>query len=291
VLLANAVSTTPREGLRSNVVARPRAPSADHTQAARGSEPAAAEPASLETASDIEAPAVVEVPAAGARAAAPAPVVTSEAREPAVHTAAVDTREPSPQPLLATDAPIGGTAPPLDGGLANVSRPSLSSTSSERMMGVESTAVGGLRERTRAAATEASDHRVLTHGIRAEIDLGDGGHITVHAENPASRVEVKLDTDVGATARTLAQHARELAGELRTDGRDARVTVSGPGTHTTVTSSGSSAGDAGGYEASSRRESDAREPRDGRQQDEAGAERGAANGPPARVSRRARFVL
>ena len=157
----------------------------------------------------------------------------------------------------------------------------------------------------RAAATTVADRRVLARGIDAEIDLGDAGRIQIRAEKPELRIDIKLDADVAHTARTLAEHARDLSLELRTEARDARVTVSGPSTFTTASSNdrphdgGSGHGAGGGTFAG-----DSSSQRDSSGSDREGARDGSARsavdprvdprvGPRVgpRVQRRARFVL
>jgi len=153
---------------------------------------------------------------------------------------------------------------------------------------------GGVRERVRSAASAVADRRVLARGIDAEIDLGDAGRIQVRAERPELRIDIKLDADVAHTARTLAEHARDLSLELRTDARDARVTVSGPSTFTSASSNdrphdgaGGGAGASAGGSSSNRDSGDAerRNARDGATP--------SVVDPRAqpRVQRRARFVL
>ena len=92
----------------------------------------------------------------------------------------------------------------------------------------------------------------------------------------------------------LSENARDLAIELRSDAREARVTVSGPGTQSSVSSSTSEGANDGtnrsggrGDSASSRRDGDQREPRDAYAQQPDAADREVT----ARASRRARFVL
>ena len=203
----------------------------------------------------------------------------------------VDASAPAPLPGL-----VGaGMSSPSDGGLTIVSGPSGARKAGAAAAGPGAETSSGVRERGRAAAVGAADHRALANGIHAEVDLGEAGRILVHAEKTeGSRVDVRLDVDVARTARTLTENARELAVDLRSDAREARVTVSGPGTHSSVsssgegrTSSGGSSTGSGGESASSRRDGDHREPRDPYAHDSGTTDRGAT----ARVSRRARFVL
>lgn len=182
-----------------------------------------------------------------------------------------------------------------DGGLTIVSAPSVARTASSPAAGVDTDATGGVRERGRAAAAGAADHRAIAKGIHAEVDLGEAGRILVHADKiDGSRIDVRLDASVAHTARMLSDNARDLAIELRSDAREARVTVSGPGTQSSVSSStsegandGGSRSEGRGDSASSRRDGDPREPRDAYAQGPNAADRDVTT----RVSRRARFVL
>ena len=178
-----------------------------------------------------------------------------------------------------------------DGGLTIVSAPSVARTASSPAAGVDTDATGGVRERGRAAAVGAADHRAIAKGIHAEVDLGEAGRIVVHADKiDGSRVDIRLDASVAHTARMLSENARDLAIELRSDAREARVTVSGPGTQSSVSSStseGANDGGSRGDSASSRRDGDPRKPRDAYAQGSATADRDVTT----RVSRRARFVL
>jgi len=175
--------------------------------------------------------------------------------------------------------PSAGLAGP-DGALTANRRPAVAPGAAPATIGTE---IEGARERGRTAVVQAADHRALRRGVHAEIDLGEAGRIFVHAENPGARLDVRLDADASHTARALAQHAGELASELRSDARAATVTVSGPSTSTSV-STGTSAG-AGTGTGSGNGDSSSRRDRDER------GEEGPAR--PARVgsTRRARFVL
>jgi hypothetical protein len=210
-----------------------------------------------------------------------------------VRISTVDSQDASTSPAAdgAAAPTAAGIQTAIDGALTNVNRLSASPRSGEAALGVASTATGGLRDRTRAAATEASDHRAIGRGMNAQVDLGEAGRVTVRTENPASRVDVRLDAEVSATARSIAANAQDLAAELRTDTREARVIVNGPSTHTTVTSNGTSSGDSGGHSAASRGEGDAQNPRDRRATQETGGDRAPDASPIPRAARRARFVL
>lgn len=184
---------------------------------------------------------------------------------------------------------VGGPSLLADGTLTSiVSRASVRSTNA-LPSALHEAPLGGVRERVRAAASEVADRRVLSRGIDAEIDLGDAGRIQVRAENPELRMDIKLDADVAHTARALAEHARDLSLELRTEARDARVTVTGPSTHTSVSSHGMSEGRSGGGESAPRREPGHQETP--RERDGSVAVTSAKSGVGPRVSRRARFVL
>jgi hypothetical protein len=217
-----------------------------------------------------------------------AEIVSSAEQTPA--TATIDTGADA----AALPAVGAGISSLSDGGLAIVSAPSGARKASSPQAGVDADAATGIRERGRAAATGAADHRAMANGIHAEVDLGEAGRILVHADKmDGSRVDVRLDVDVAQTARALTENARDLAMDLRSDAREARVTVNGPGTHSVSSSTdggatgGTSSRGGGGDSASSRREGDNREPRDGYAQGNGAADRDAG----ARASRRARFVL
>jgi hypothetical protein len=179
-----------------------------------------------------------------------------------------------------------------DGGLTIVSGPAGARKAGTAAAGLASEATSGVRERGRAAATGAADHRTLAAGIHAEVDLGEAGRVLVHAEKTeGSRIDVRLDADVARTARTLSENAHDLALDLRSD---ARVTVNGPGTHASVSSSGSDGGrnstssrGSGGDSASSRQDGENRDPRAPHAQGSGTSDRDTAAG----GSRRARFVL
>jgi hypothetical protein len=262
------------------------------TRAAEASEPAAPPTATV----TLDAPAAIARPAG-------IPETRSDRRQPpaaqhelevgGVRISTVDSHDAPTAPAAegASAPTAAGIATAIDGALTNVSRLSASPRSGEAALGVASTTTGGLRDRTRAAATEASDHRAIARGMNAQVDLGEAGRVTVRTENPASRIDVRLDAEVSATARSIAANAQDLASELRTDTREARVIVNGPSTHTTVTSNGASAGDSNGHSASSRRDADPQNPRDGRAPQETGVDRGADASPSPRAARRARFVL
>jgi uncharacterized membrane protein YgcG len=166
--------------------------------------------------------------------------------------------------------------------MAPVNRPAVAAHDRSTPATLESAS----RERGRAAVSQASDRRALRLGVHAEIDLGEAGRILVHAETPQETVHVKLEADAAHTARALAEHGAALASELRSDVRDARVTVSGPNTSSSFSSSfsssssGSSASSGGGGSSSSSR-------RDPREAVADGRVEPAAN--PS--GRRARFVL
>jgi hypothetical protein len=251
-----------------------------------------------------QAPSIVEAPSASAGTEATAAVAARpEAREatptggasqdngasPAARAAElVETASaPLPEPL-----PVGGANPeagsPIlgDGGpTANVSR-SPARSGGRAASVAEGGATGAAKERVRAAEGVA-DRRALARGIDAAIDLGDAGRVQVHAGQKELRVDIRLDADVAHTARTLADHARDLSLELRTDTRDARVTVTGPSTYERASSDERSQGRAGGGESSARREPDDRDRQ--RARDEAPAPLNSSGS--ARASRRARFVL
>jgi hypothetical protein len=222
------------------------------------------------------------------------PAAHRSAPEPQNDTSAsaMDAASEVAAPLEAgTKAATVATIPMANDGrlTAAVNGSSVQATPAARGAPVRGGADGGVRERVRAAASEIADRRVLARGIDAAIDLGDAGRIQVRAENPDHRVDIRVDADVAHTARALAEHARELSLELRSDARDARVTVTGPSTHTTVSSNDTSGGrSGGGGDASSRREPG--------EQDRAPARDGVASvgvsttGSP-RAARRARFVL
>jgi hypothetical protein len=110
---------------------------------------------------------------------------------------------------------------------SNVS-PTTVNAKSVKTLGVETTEnTSGVRERTRAAASVLADRRVLSKGIDAQIDLGEAGRIIVRAEHPDHRIDIRVDAEVPHTARALAEHARDMTMEFRSD---ARLTISGPDT-------------------------------------------------------------
>lgn len=185
---------------------------------------------------------------------------------------------------------IVGMSSASDGGLTIVNAPSDTSKLGERTTARASDASSGARERGRAAALGAADHRVLARGIHAKVDLGEGGRVVVHAESAKDEtIAVKLDADVAHTARALSEHARSLAVELRSEAREARVTVTGPGTQSSVSSSGTQGGGGSGDSSSWRHDGDGRDARAAYAQ---GSEpRDADRGATPRISRRARFVL
>lgn len=212
--------------------------------------------------------------------------------ERASATACVDTSADAaapPPPAL-----VAGISSVSDGGVTIVSAPSGARKASGLAASADPDAASGVRERGRAAANGAADHRAIASGIHAEVDLGEAGRILVHASKmEGSRVDIRLDVDVAQTARALAENARDLAMDLRSDAREARVTVSGPGTHSVSISTdggasgGTSSRGSGDDSASSRREGENHEPRDAYAQGAGAADRDAGS----RVSRRARFVL
>lgn len=210
---------------------------------------------------------------------------------PAATTPSIATGEDAAAPLATPAA--AGMPSVSDGALTIVTAPAGSRKPAGPSAPVDADSTPGIRERGRAAATGAADHRAIANGIHAEVDLGEAGRVLVHADKmDGSRVDVRLDADVAQTARALTENARDLAMDLRTDAREARVTVSGPGTQSVSTSTdGGASGGAShrerhGDAASSRREEN-REPRDGSAHGNGAADRDAG----ARVSRRARFVL
>jgi len=205
-----------------------------------------------------------------------------------------------------TPGGFAGLPTVTDGALtANVNRQTGSGSTATRPAALQAGATSGVRDRVRVAASEISDRRVLARGIDAAVDLGDAGRILVRAEKPAGNVEITLDADVAHTARALAEHARDLSVELRTDAGEARVIVNGPSTHTSVSSndspqgragsgsgsgSGASAGaSSGGGESASRHDRGEQQrphARDGVASVASGGSHGRPSG-----SRRARFVL
>ena len=238
--------------------------------------------------------------AATSRTATPGRAADSDARAESVSspqqaapaTAPVDTADVAAPPASSLAAGISSVS---DGGLTIVSAPSVARTAGSPAAGVDTDAAGGVRERGRAAAAGAADHRAIAKGIHAEVDLGEAGRILVHADKiDGSRVDVRLDANVAHTARMLSENAHDLAIELGSDAREARVTVSGPGTQSSVSSSSSEGANDGSSRsggrsdsASSRRDSDHREPRNAYAHGPDTADREVT----ARVSRRARFVL
>ncbi len=185
-----------------------------------------------------------------------------------------------------------------DGELTPVTTPSANAKSDDTASKRASDAASTVRERSREVALGAADRRAISRGIHAEVDLGEAGRIVVHAKHADGReLDVRLDTNVEQTARALSEHARELAVDLRSESREARVTVTGPGTDATTSSSnsensghsGTPGGGASGESASSRRENDGRDPRDPYAKESTPpAGHGAQT---SRNSRRARFVL
>jgi hypothetical protein len=234
------------------------------------------------------------VPSALPRLEAPSENATASAEPPAarppegerVEEGGILVAMPTTQAEVAT---VGAPSVIADGALtSNVSHSSGRATHvlpSAMPQGTTS----GVRERVRAAASEVADRRVLSRGIDAEIDLGDAGRIQVRAENPELRMDIKLDADVAYTARALAEHARDLSAELRTEARDARVTVTGPSTHTSVSSQDTPQGRSGGGDPAPRREPGQHEGQRERDGSVAATTANSSGGP--RVSRRARFVL
>lgn len=188
-------------------------------------------------------------------------------------------------------SPVGPDGMPsrTDGRLTNVS--ALSADGKPERAAAHASSSQAVRERGRAAALGAADHRAIARGIHAEVDLGEAGRIIVQAkETEGKRVDVRLDTDVAHTARALSENARDLAVDLRSESRDARVTVSGPGTQSTTTSShsGDSGNGANRESATSRHDQEGRETRDPYAKDST-PRVGETTNP--RNSRRARFVL
>jgi len=135
-------------------------------------------------------------------------------------------------------APTAGALTPNDDRLTNVNATTPPSPGVE--MG---SAHRGGREQAIETAARAADRHAISRGVHAEIELGDAGRVQVHASRPDEQIHVRLDADAASTARALGEHARDLARELQTNAHDARVTVSGPTTHASVTSEGSARGD------------------------------------------------
>ncbi|MBX3186753.1 MAG: hypothetical protein KF819_07045 [Labilithrix sp.] len=271
---ASAVEDPPR-GEVAPATATPRAtPSATPGATPRATAPAiAARPDAIPLArtSTIIAP---DAPSGvGRRREASAQPAAAQLAQ-ALDASLVEANEAGEAPEAPEGAPVGITAP-------NDGRPTLSvrAPTAAPPREAASRLSNEVRERVRDTASAAADHHALRRGVHAEVDMGGAGRVGVRAENEASgaQIHVRLEADRAETARAIADHASELAFELRSDARAARVSVTGPGTSTSVASD--SAGRQGGGAGSSAHDRD--EPR--------GDE--SAPAPRARAATRARFVL
>ena len=143
-------------------------------------------------------------------------------------------------PVLDADVATTVTTSPSNGDLAptlsNATTISTTTTTVEKpthsdgrmtVAGASSaSSTSGAAERLRDAATLSADKSAIRHGMRAVADLGDAGRVEIATHRDHAQLDVRLDAQQQSTAKTLLQHAPELANELR----DARVTVNGSGT-------------------------------------------------------------
>jgi hypothetical protein len=130
--------------------------------------------------------------------------------------------------------PPDASASPAPGVLASAEQPGRAGTAAAPSAspgpagpGHEVASRARARDALRVAAREAGDAYALRGGGNASVDLGDAGHLAVHARRIADQTFVHVDAERGATARILADHGKDLARELS---GGASVVVSGPGT-------------------------------------------------------------
>lgn len=231
------------QGATSPVAGDPRGSTSSASPLDRAKRPGAISPAS-----QAVRPARTRLTAAGAMASASARIEASleesnDAQTPAItdgtqgHPGNAQAFGASATEGRAAGAPTAGALTPNDDRLTNVNATTPST-------GVEmGSAHRGGREQAIETAARAADRHAISRGVHAEIELGDAGRVQVHASRPDERIHVRLDADAASTARALGEHARDLARELQTNAHDARVTVSGPTTHASVTSDGSARGE------------------------------------------------
>lgn len=149
------------------------------------------------------------------------------------------------------------TAPHVDGNPTPAKAPSL-----QGQMADAPRVEHQVGARVREAALESADKHAVAHGVRAEVDLGEGGRIAISAAEKAHSIDVKVDAQARHTAETIAKHAGELVSELRHQTEYARVTVNGQGSFSggggshggsnhSYASNGSGASHQGGNQSSS----------------------------------------
>lgn len=239
-----ALASQASQAATSPVAGEPRAATSSASPLDRTKRPGAISPAS-----QAVRPARTRLMAAGATASASARIEGSlEESNDAQIPAITDGTQSHPDNARAfgasategraAGAPTAGALTPNDDRLTNVNATTPPSPGVE--MG---SAHRGGREQAIETAARAADRHAISRGVHAEIELGDAGRVQVHASRPDERIHVRLDADAASTARALGEHARDLARELQTNAHDARVTVSGPTTHASVTSDGSARGD------------------------------------------------
>ena len=277
------VTPTPANGLASAPMATVTSASSDADAGAQASAAAAAMSSQVSHTAAFKS-AVQDTRAANAsstsvdRASRPgAATSTSQAARPARARIASVNASPSARLADAMDeaaeAKAAATGEGMQGGLGHAHATAFASASATEGRGADVAAAGALtpnddrltnvnastsnaggemgsahragREHAIETASRAADRHAISRGVHAEIELGDAGRVQVHASRPDDRIHVRLDADAAATARALGEHARDLARELQTSSQDARVTVSGPTTHASVTSDGSARGDRG----------------------------------------------
>lgn len=277
------VTPTPANGLASAPMATVTSASSDADAGAQASAAAAAMSSQVSHTAAFKS-AVQDTRAANAsstsidRASRPgAATATSQAARPA--RARIASANASPSARLAdamdeaAEAKAAATGEGMQGGLGHAHATAFASASATEGRGADVAAAGALtpnddrltnvnastpnaavemgsahragREHAIETASRAADRHAISRGVHAEIELGDAGRVQVHASRPDDRIHVRLDADAASTARALGEHARDLARELQTSSHDARVTVSGPTTHASVTSDGSARGDRG----------------------------------------------
>jgi|GEM_PF-5143673 len=191
------------------------------------------------------------------RSASPAPSSTADAVDGDRFFRDVSNRHDPSAALDSEQAPIDKFPTPPQSDVGSLSTDVGETTQGQGWLNEQ--AAGGaltdasrrLREKVQNASRSIADRRVLARGIDAQVDLGEAGRIQVRAGRPAAaedvgrihRVDVRLDADIGHTARTLAEHAHDLSKQLRSDlqASDALVTITGPTTHASVSSADASA--------------------------------------------------